>query len=323
MEAQASRWWVGWQREQEMREREAAAWQNEKAELKLKSHTQLAAYHVHFCVRTLLECLLRLTYPKSPEHGGALFRRFVNDQLVDQSSGTRKLNESARLLYVEIREKLPEFVQESGGAGNPSWVGQLDQTYSRLNEAAHSFPNVPADGDQIIACGGASLVEIHQQVVVITAVQRYLRDQPEGTTPHLFSSQLNDVAVLYIFAPGEVRMLGRVTNGDFLPAAPPAAAPAPAPALEPASALKPAACPPSSLELVGVLPSSVLAVLRSHIAKCGSEPLSARAVAAELERRMGMPAGTLAGQHTSIAAATDRASLSLAGSVSSRVSSDC
>ena len=103
----------------------------------------------------------------------------------------------------------------------------------------------------------------------------------------------------------------------------PAAAPAPAPALEPASALKPAACPPSSLELVGVLPSSVLAVLRSHIAKCGSEPLSARAVAAELERRMGMPAGTLAGQHTSIAAATDRASLALAGSVSSRVSSDC
>jgi len=103
----------------------------------------------------------------------------------------------------------------------------------------------------------------------------------------------------------------------------PAAAPAPAPALEAASALKPAACPPSSLELVGVLPSSVQAVLRSHIAKCGSEPLSARAVAAELERRMGMPAGTLAGQHTSIAAATDRASLALAGSVSSRVSSDC
>ena len=85
-----------------------------------------------------------------------------------------------------------------------------------------------------------------------------------------------------------------------------------------AAALKPAACPPSSLELVGVLPSSVLAVLRSHIAECGPDsPLSARAVAAELERRMGMPAGTLAAQHASIAAATDRASLTLAGSVSS------
>ena len=102
----------------------------------------------------------------------------------------------------------------------------------------------------------------------------------------------------------------------LVPASTPA--PTPAPALEPAAALKPSACPPSSLELVGVLPSSVLAVLRSHIAECGPDsPLSARAVAAELERRMGMPAGTLAAQHTSIAAATDRASLTLAGSVSS------
>ena len=102
----------------------------------------------------------------------------------------------------------------------------------------------------------------------------------------------------------------------LVPASTPA--PTPAPALEPAAALKPSACPPSSLELVGVLPSSVLAVLRSHIAECGADsPLSARAVAAELERRMGMPAGTLAAQHTSIAAATDRASLALAGSVSS------
>jgi len=216
--AQASRLAEGWRHEQELREREEANRQNELAQLKLQFQMQLAAYHLHFCVRTLLDCLMRLTFPARIETGGALFKRFITSNMVDASTGTRKLNESARQLYHEIRNKLPEFIQSSGD-GNPSWLAELEQTYLRLNEQAHSFPNIPPDDDQIIACGGAFMPEIMQQVVVIAAVQKYLKDHPGATTPRLFPSQLNDVAVLYIFAPGQVRMLGRVTDGDFSPAA--------------------------------------------------------------------------------------------------------
>ena len=216
--AQASRLAEGWRHEQELREREEANRQNELAQLQLQFQMQLAAYHLHFCVRTLLDCLMRLTFPARIETGGALFKRFITSNMVDASTGTRKLNESARQLYHEIRNKLPEFIQSSGD-GNASWLAELEQTYLRLNEQAHSFPNIPPDDDQIIACGGAFMPEIMQQVVVIAAVQKYLKDHPGATTPRLFPSQLNDVAVLYIFAPGQVRMLGRVTDGDFSPAA--------------------------------------------------------------------------------------------------------
>ena len=155
--------------------------------------------------------MLRCADSASASVGGAMFKQFILDHLVDQTQ-PHKLSADAQQRYLLIRNTQP-FVGQPRVA-DPGFVSSLIHMYGRLNEQSHTFPGIEQSAHQTgVVCGGP-VAQAVQQVFMIASIQKFCMDNKLTLSP----SGLNDVAVL---SNEYDAVVGRVTNGVYISATSP------------------------------------------------------------------------------------------------------
>jgi hypothetical protein len=194
-----------------MLEKEQAARAGDLARERMEHQIKAARWELHFCVRTVLEAMLRCADSASASVGGAMFKQFIRDHLVDQTQ-PHKLSADAQQRYLLIRNTQP-FVGQPRVA-DPGFVSSLIHMYGRLNEQSHTFPRIEQSAHQTgVVCGGP-VAQAVQQVFMIASIQKFCMDNKLTLSP----SGLNDVAVL---SNEYDAVVGRVTNGVYISATSP------------------------------------------------------------------------------------------------------